>query len=298
MYTFEQTKEGYANLWDKAKIKPEHNADAMKWAKRALDNEAIFQQVETATGVPWYMVAVILFRESGMDLNTYLGNGQSLHRVTTVVPAGRGPFSTFVEGAIDAIKLEGMYHIGPWTLELILYWLERFNGQGYFGHGNSPYLWSWTDQYRAGKFVADHVYDANFVDPQGGCVAVLKALFEIDPTLMPPRIAQEKKMPDTTVTTVPAPHFDLHQVTSTINSIIGFLPAAAAFFPPLKPIVPFIPLIKGALEMAAELQDKGHDPQAIVDVIVKHLGDIKAQVEALHAQVQAQVQGGSTTTGG
>jgi lysozyme family protein len=308
-YTFAQTKAGYAKLWDSAKLT--HPAQAKAIAQKLLipENRAKLQAVQNATGVPWFMVGVMLFRESDLNFNTYLGNGQPLNRRTTVVPIGRGPFNSFLEGAVDAIKLEGIDGITDWTIEKILYWIERFNGQGYFSHGNSPYVWSWTNLYTAGKFVADHVYDPNFVDPQGGCAAVLMALFEIDPSLTPPRIAaepQEKpKMADaipatTPTTTVPTlPHgIDLHQIAASLGTVIGFLPMAANFFPPLKPVVPFIPLIKGVLDMAAELQDKAHDPQAIVDVIVKHLGDIKTQVQALHTQVQSQVQGGSTTTGG
>jgi lysozyme family protein len=308
-YSFEQTKAGYAKLWDKAKIS--HPAQAEQWARKLLEpkNRSILEQVQNATGVPWYMVGVMLYRESSLNFGTYLGNGQSLSRRTTVVPIGRGPFNTFLDGAVDALAFEGMVGIKDWTIEKILYWIERFNGQGYFSHGNSPYVWSWTDQYTSGKFVADHVYDPNFVDPQGGCAAILKSLFEIDPSLMPKRIAgpQPQEAPPvatapttTAPTTVPAlPHgIDLHQIAASLGTVIGFLPMAANFFPPLKPVVPFIPLIKGVLDMAAELQDKSHDPQAIVDVIVKHLGDIKTQVEALHTQVQAQVQGGATTTGG
>src|SRR5205085_2693578 len=63
-----------------------------------------------------------------------------------------------------------------WTIELALYWAERYNGQGYFGKGNSPYLWSWTTLYSAGKYVADGQYSPSFVDPQAGVAAIFKAL--------------------------------------------------------------------------------------------------------------------------
>jgi hypothetical protein len=45
---------------------------------------------------------------------------------------------------------------------------------------NSPYLWSWTDLYTAGKYVADHVYSRSAVDKQPGCVAILKSLVALD----------------------------------------------------------------------------------------------------------------------
>jgi len=296
MFTFEQTKLGYANLWDKAKLS--HSAQAKQQAVRILAAADRFKTVEKLTQVPWFMVGVLLYRESNLDLNTYLGNGQSLSRVTTVVPQGRGPFQSFEQGAVDAIKLEGMMNLAPWTLELMLYWIERFNGQGYFSHGNSPYVWAWTDQYVSGKFVSDHNFDPNFVDPQGGCAVILKALFEIDPTLMPPRIAQEKKMADPTPTTIPtttAAHgLDLTQIAHGLETIIGFLPMAAKLFPPLAPLVPFIPLIQGGLKMAEELGVGPHDPQAIANIIVKHMQSIAQDVQA----IKGTMPGASQNTSG
>jgi lysozyme family protein len=301
-YTFDQTKAGYAKLWDQAKLS--HPAQAQAQAQRILASRATLTQVEQETGVPWFMVGALLYRESDLDFGTYLGNGQSLKRVTTVVPAGRGPFSSFVDGAVDAIKLEGMYKIGPWTLELILYWTERFNGQGYFGHGNSPYLWSWTDQYISGKFVADHVYDPNVVDVQGGCAAILMSLFSIDASLMPPRIAAGAPPVATTpTTTVPVPAgIDLAQITKTLETVVSFLPTIAMFFPPLAVAVPFVPVIEGVLKLIEDLESAPHDPQAIIAIIVKHLQDMQTNVKATGVQMQqvqsAQTPGGSTTTGG
>jgi lysozyme family protein len=40
----------------------------------------------------------------------------------------------------------------------------------------SPYLWSYTDQYQAGKYVADGKYDPTAVSKQPGVVAIMKAL--------------------------------------------------------------------------------------------------------------------------
>ncbi|WP_245453663.1 hypothetical protein [Bradyrhizobium sp. AC87j1] len=45
----------------------------------------------------------------------------------------------------------------------------------------SPYLWSGTNQYRAGKYVRDGVFDPGKVDPQLGCAALMIALMELDP---------------------------------------------------------------------------------------------------------------------
>jgi lysozyme family protein len=179
MFTFAETKAGYASLWDAATVTPDKKAQAESLAKRIITDRSVFAEVEAATGVPWYMVGCLLYRESDLSLSTYLGNGQPFDRVTTEVPAGRGPFATFQAGAIDALNHDGLAGIAPadWTIERVLYWCERFNGQGYFSKGgNSPYVWSWTSEYHGGKFVRDGVYDASTWDVQAGCAAILKEL--------------------------------------------------------------------------------------------------------------------------
>ena len=62
--------------------------------------------------------------------------------------------------------------------------LEQYNGLGYAARGlPSPYLWAGTDQYRAGKYVRDGVYDFHAVDSQAGCAGLLLALRALDPTV-------------------------------------------------------------------------------------------------------------------
>jgi len=56
-----------------------------------------------------------------------------------------------------------------WSIGGILTLLEQYNGLGYASRGcASPYIWSGTDQYVAGKYVADHVFDPSTVDRQIG----------------------------------------------------------------------------------------------------------------------------------
>jgi hypothetical protein len=47
----------------------------------------------------------------------------------------------------------------------------------------SPYVWAKTNQYRAGKYVADGVYDPNHVDTQNGCAALLVRMAAQDPSI-------------------------------------------------------------------------------------------------------------------
>src|SRR3954454_15273701 len=73
--------------------------------------------------------------------------------------------------------------VPAWSIERTLYELEKYNGWGYLGKGNSPYLWAGTSEYHGGKYVADGVYSASAFDKQLGCVAVIKAMADLDPAI-------------------------------------------------------------------------------------------------------------------
>lgn len=129
--------------------------------------------------IPWEFIAVAHQRESNANFDTYLGNGQPLNKKTTIVPAGRGPFTSWEEGAIDALLYAPPKAAlnDDWSIGGTLAMLEKYNGLGYAGMGvPSPYLWAGTDQYLKGKYVADHVYDPDHVDTQLGCAGLLKFL--------------------------------------------------------------------------------------------------------------------------
>ena len=127
--------------------------------------------------IPWEFIAVAHQRESNANFNTFLGNGQPLSKKTTIVPKGRGPFTTWEAGAIDALVNCAPYSAKnkDWSIGGMLTELEKYNGLGYANKGlPSPYIWAGTDQYVKGKYVADGVYDANHVDKQLGCAGILK----------------------------------------------------------------------------------------------------------------------------
>ncbi len=76
--------------------------------------------------------------------------------------------------------------------------LEQYNGLGYFNRGlPSPYIWSGTDQYIKGKYVADRVFDPNVVDKQLGCAGLILAMQKIDPSIEfgPPKQPDPAKPP-------------------------------------------------------------------------------------------------------
>lgn len=131
-----------------------------------------------ANPIKWYHVAFLHVMECDLNFNCYLGNGQPLNKKTTIVPIGRGPFSTFELGAIDAIKLDGLDKVQDWSIGNTLYILEGFNGYGYskFHETNSPYLFSGSNQYVSGKYVSDGKYDKNAVSQQIGIALLMKEL--------------------------------------------------------------------------------------------------------------------------
>lgn len=181
MPTFEITRANYRKLWDGMVIHADKAAAADIAAKRIISGVARYKAVERRTSVPWFFIGLCHMREGNFSFATYLGNGQSIVRPTTIVPIGRGPFASFEDGAVDALKYQGLLAIKDWSLERIAYCLEGFNGFGYRAKGvNSPYLWAGTNRYSSGKYVADHVFDPGAVDKQLGSMAVLSRLCALD----------------------------------------------------------------------------------------------------------------------
>jgi lysozyme family protein len=153
-----------------------------------------YQLVEAATGVPWFVIAVIHERESGQNWFAGLAQGDPWNRISVHVPAGRGPFKSWEEAAIDALVDCAPYlaRNRDWSIGATLTKLEEYNGLGYAARGlPSPYIWSGTDQYKSGKYVRDGVYDSATVDSQPGCAGLLLAIMALDHTIsfdgnMPP----------------------------------------------------------------------------------------------------------------
>lgn len=173
----------YARQWDQMVIKPERRKEFEGLAGYAVAHKVEYQHVEEATGVPWAMVAVIHRREGDGNFNTYLGNGQSLRIRTTIVPKGRGPFPSFLAGAIDALKVDGLADVKDWRLEKQLFWETGFNGWGYWPKP-SPYIWGGTNIQVRGKYVRDRVYNPFTWDPQPGCAPLLAEIARLDHTIV------------------------------------------------------------------------------------------------------------------
>lgn len=178
----------YAKEWDRMVINPNRVGEAKRIAVKLFASKDRYLGVEKSTGVPWYMIAVIHMRESSQNWSRSLAQGDPWNKVSTHVPKGRGPFHSWEEAAIDALNIDGLAKVIDWRLEKVAFHLERYNGLGYFNHGiPSPYLWSWTNIQKPGKYIADGVWSSTATDTQPGCMPLIKSLMDLDPTIKPIR---------------------------------------------------------------------------------------------------------------
>lgn len=195
-------------------VKLTRNFDAVARRLVSLNAKARYQNVSDKTGVPWAFIAVVHEREASQNWNTQLGQGDPLDRVSVHVPAGRGPFKSWEEGAYDALVYCAPHAARNknWSIGGTLTMLEEYNGLGYAARSKpSPYVWSGTNQYVSGKYVRDGVYDPNVVDQQLGCAGLLMAMMALDSSIK----------------------FDgLHPVMSSIPNPpkVGFLSSLTALF--------------------------------------------------------------------
>lgn len=155
-------------------------------APRLVHSKPRYQAISEKTGVPWFVIAVIHQRESAQNFTKSLAQGDPWNKVSVRVPKGRGPFKSFEEAAVDALTKCAPYAAKwkDWSAGGTMTLLEQYNGLGYANKGlPSPYIWSGTDQYQRGKYVADGVFDASVVDKQLGCAGLIIAMQTLDPSI-------------------------------------------------------------------------------------------------------------------
>lgn len=155
-------------------------------AERLVAAKDRYVSISNKTGVPWFIIAVIHEREAGQRWDRNIAQGDPWDAVSIHVPKLRGPFTSFEEAAIDALTNCDPYASKwtDWSAGGALTLLELYNGLGYENRGiPSPYLWSGTDQYKSGKYVADRVFSPTTVDQQLGCAVLIKAMSNLDASI-------------------------------------------------------------------------------------------------------------------
>lgn len=181
---YAQLSDEYAALFDSARVR-EDREDTARWHLAMLrQSRPRYERVAARTGVPWYFIGATHGLEASFNFRGHLHNGDyPLTARTRQVPAGRPtvwlPPSDWESSAVDAMRHMGFAGQGDWTLTRTLYRFEAYNGFGYRGRGvPTPYLWSFSNHYERGKFVADGRWSAAARSQQCGAAVMLKLLVE------------------------------------------------------------------------------------------------------------------------
>jgi len=175
----------YERLWHSCQIRPEYERDVDAMAAQVERGKDRYLSAVNGTQVPWWMVGTIHMMESGGSFEKHLHNGDPLTGRTVREPAGRPvtgnpPFKWEVS-AKDALRYSDLNRIQNWDISQVLYRLEGYNGWGYrLSHPEvlSPYLWSRTNMYERGKYIADGKFSPSSISTQIGAAAIMRRLAE------------------------------------------------------------------------------------------------------------------------
>jgi lysozyme family protein len=192
-------KAGCEVRWAKCQITPKRQVEVSSVAARlvAPAAKARYLEIQKASGVPWFVVAVILEREASQNFNCQLGQGDPLNQVSRHIPRGMGPYlnhpgdlplhDAFYRCAIDVLQNSAPYAAKwtDWTVGGTLTLWILYNGIGYEAYHNepSPYDWGATNIEQVGKYSGDGQFSPNMWDTQVGCAAMLKEMMALDATI-------------------------------------------------------------------------------------------------------------------
>lgn len=181
-------KDEYTRLIETMEVRPNWRDAIDRRARAILANKERYVAVSNLLGgtIPWYFIGSIHSMESGLSFDGVLHNGEKILGTgakTKLVPRGRGPFTTWEDAAVDALKIKKLEQITDWSDERMCYELERFNGFGYRKYHPtvlSPYLWSGSTFYTQGKYVADGKWSSTAKSGQSGAWLLIDRVRNID----------------------------------------------------------------------------------------------------------------------
>lgn len=186
------TPEWYTEMFKTFKITPECDNLVSISSMMVSHNYQPYNYVGLITGVPWWAIGCFHFQEGDCDLNRVLHNGENIigtGRKTTNVPAGRGPFNTFVDSAVDAIRLKGLDKMDWSNIGQSLKNIEPYNGTGYIKYHpdeNDPYIWACSNANDGfGKYTFDHGFDPNAPTNKHPGIATILKKMEQDKYIFP-----------------------------------------------------------------------------------------------------------------
>ena len=182
-YDYEPLRDGYLALYDNCAVRPERAA-ITGWHIGTLlkpENRGRYEEVGKRLQIPWFFIGIVHSLEAGFNFSGHLHNGDPLRARTWQVPAGRpkewNPPTDWISSAADALAMKKYDNQPDWSVGQLLYRFEKYNGFGYRSRRiETPYLWSFSNQYTKGKYVKDGVWDANAVSRQCGAALLVKEL--------------------------------------------------------------------------------------------------------------------------
>ena len=179
---YDQLAEEYRSYFNALTVRQERQ-DTAQWCLSMLrQSRRRYEAVSARTGVPWYFVGATHGLEASFNFRGHLHNGDfPLSQRTRQVPSNRPqvwlPPSDWESSAVDALRMMGFAGQSDWSLARTLHRLEAYNGFGYRRRGAvTPYLWSFSQHYDRGKFVADGRRSATARSQQCGAAVMLKLL--------------------------------------------------------------------------------------------------------------------------
>jgi lysozyme family protein len=167
-----------------AKITPQaqNSADLKKFVANYEKNKEKYKTVAEKTDMPQHLIAALHWRESSGNFKTYLHQGDPLGKPAVHVPKNIPVFYEWEDAAVHALNgkksIKNKFGITKDTTDLapLLAFTEAYNGLGYFNKNRiSPYVYSGSDVYTSGKYVADGKYDPNAKDKQLGTFVLIKS---------------------------------------------------------------------------------------------------------------------------
>lgn len=180
-----ELRASYQYLFDTCIIRPEKYVTVDAVINKILTAKDRYETVGLPLNIPWYFIGIVHYMEASCNFKTHLHNGDPLTAKTVHVPAGRPvggtPPYTWEFSAQDALKIKNLDKWPDWDVPGILFKLEAYNGFGYRNLQQpipSPYLWSFSNHYNKGKYVADGHYDPNAVSAQCGAGVLLRRFTE------------------------------------------------------------------------------------------------------------------------
>ncbi len=146
-------------------------------------NKLRYEEVARKVGLPPALIAALHWRESTGDFGTYMHQGDPLGRPARNHPRNIPLFHRWEPSAVHAFKRQAWVgkglHLTKDTTDLaaLATYAEYYNGLGYwYRRVSSPYVFSGTNQYSRGKYVADGRYSRAARDRQLGVALMIRTI--------------------------------------------------------------------------------------------------------------------------